>query len=183
MLDFKFGVDSIIEYEILTEPETKRLIDTVMDAITGAVQIDYEMRGEWVQLKPKTIIDRVKLKAYDDGWKSVGLRDVKSKTPEIKPPQAIVRHRRKAWRKVYRALDKLAAHDIVTKFTLRANGYLHVEWFDGWVETERVSFEHWNTGHDPEFIAIDDDRMAMEYLRDRIFLSPNDYIRNIVKED
>jgi len=166
-MDYKFGDGQIIEYEILTEPQTNRLIDTVMDAMTGKTQIDYQMRGEWVQLKPKTLIDRVKLRHYEDGWKSVGLRQVKSKTPEIRPPQVIVRHRRKAFNKVKRALELLAKHDIITTYTLRGNGYIWVKWFDGYVQTERISFKRW-VATDVEWEMISEDRVAIEYLRDRI---------------
>jgi len=179
---FKFGTGKIIEYEVLSEAQTKRLIGIVMAAVTGTVQIDYQMRGEWVQLKPKTIIDRVKLKCYNDGWKSVGLRQVKGKTSGIAPPDAIVRYRRKAYRRVERALKELYAHDLINSYTIRPNGYLWVSWFDGYVQTERVSFKRWDINNiEWDMIPLDEHQIAMEYLRDIVFLSSNNFHR-LIKE-
>lgn len=168
VIDFKFGDGQIIEYEILPDAKANKLIAVVMDAITGKIPIDIEMTKEWAQGQAD-IIDAEQLTRYLNGVKDVGIRDYKSRGI-ITPPVDIIKLRRKNNRRVKRALEELYKHDIITQFTIRDNGYMFVEWFDGYVELERgPTFKKWHVSYLNEGQIIDDDKQSrFDYLKERL---------------
>jgi hypothetical protein len=174
-LDFKFGDGQIIEYEILPDAKAHRLMALVVDAISGELPIDCIMTKEWAQ-GSADIIDAKQLTRYLNGVKGVGIRDYKSRGI-ITPPVDIIKLRRKNNRKVKRALEELYKHDIITQFTIRDNGYMFVEWFDGYVELERgPTFEKWHVGYLNEGQIIEDDNQSrFDYLKERLTYAHTNY--------
>jgi hypothetical protein len=172
----------IVEIDVLPDKRRDILVTHVIRACMGEIDMDYEMSGEWVQVKPRTFVNRELYDDYMSNKPNVTVRDFKSKQG-ITPPQAIIRLRKKNNNAVKRSCEELFRHGWITSYTIRPNGHIHVNWFKGYVRIERS----YDTGHGcwktlcevDDVIPIESARNQAEYLRDRISWVSNDYIKNL----
>lgn len=147
--DIHFSSEGVYEYPVMSERERKMLVDYVIRACLGEVDIDYEMSGEWVTT----------------------------------PPEVIIRSRRKSNRAVKRALQKLFTMGWVTAYTVKPNGYIHVDWFNGYIKTSRQPAVHKIAIEGNDVMPLPERYQQADYIRDRIFLSSNNFRRDLKNDN
>jgi hypothetical protein len=168
----------IKEIEVLPDKRRDTLVTHVIRACLGEIDIDHEMRSEWVQVKPRTFIDRKLYNKYMSNARNVTVRDFKTRKG-IDAPEKIKRLRKSNSNAVKRSCEELFRHGFITSYTIRPDGYIHVNWFNGYIEMERDTFH--NIVIDTEPMPMSDAQRKLEYARDRASWGINDYLKLIVK--